>query len=466
MRSAPNRPSWRQRLHGFPCVSPQRRRGGQAMPKTKGNSKTKPMRHNPLAEDIIEEEDKRGIRREPRQKLRRKPGDEEDEDKADVIPASITKKVLEVAQSQKAEDIEALAFMDGGESVGTGPDDDGMEEEPLDVEVDEEGFVVMPGASEEDERALSLFLPSGGSSAPKGQTLADVILQKIQDHQTRKQGGQAEGLEVEQEEEGLSPKVVQVYAEIGKWLKHYKTGKLPKAFKVIPSLTNWEEVLSLTNPLNWSPAAMYEAVNIFASNLNPRMAQRFYNLVLLPAIRQNVAEYGRLNFHYYRSLKKSIFKPAAFFKGIVLPLASENCTLREAAIMSSVLSKASIPAMHVAATLVRLATMSPWFGTTSIFIATLLNKKYALPVTVLQALVAHFHAFTTEEQGLPLVWHRSLLIFAQRYKWDLSEDERRKIRELLKVHFHESVGPEIRRELLAPKPGEAPPSHGSSMEVG
>eukprot|EP00972_Heterocapsa_arctica_P088860 13104446-Heterocapsa_arctica.AAC.1 len=54
---------------------------------------------------------------------------------------------------------------------------------------------------------------------------------------------------------GLSEKVMQVYSEIGKWLKNYKSGKLPKAFKVIPSLTNWEEVLSLTNPLNWSPAA-------------------------------------------------------------------------------------------------------------------------------------------------------------------------------------------------------------------
>merc|ERR1712139_301644 len=124
---------------------------------------------------------------------------------------------------------------------------------------------------------------------------------------------------------------------------HYKVDKLPKAFKVIPSLSNWEEVLALTNPLAWSPNAMYEAVNIFASNLNPRMAQRFYNLVLLPAVRQNIAKYGKLNFHYYRSLRKALFKPAAFFKGILLPLAMESCTLKEATILASVLGKASIP---------------------------------------------------------------------------------------------------------------------------
>merc|ERR1719181_2319473 len=184
--------------------------------------------------------------------------------------------------------------------------------------------------------------------------------------------------------QAMSPKVIEVYGEIGKWLKHYKSGKLPKAFKVIPSLVNWEEVLSLTGPLAWSPAAMYEAVNIFASSLNPRMAQRFYNLVLLPAVRQNIASYKKLNFHYYRSLRKALFKPAAFFKGIVLPLAMENCTLREAMILGSVLSKASIPAMHVGAALVRLCGMSPWYGTTSILIACLIQKKYNLPLRVIE----------------------------------------------------------------------------------
>ena len=33
---------------------------------------------------------------------------------------------------------------------------------------------------------------------------------------------------------------------------------MPKAFKVIPSLNNWEEVLYLTNPEEWSPHAVYQ----------------------------------------------------------------------------------------------------------------------------------------------------------------------------------------------------------------
>ena len=67
---------------------------------------------------------------------------------------------------------------------------------------------------------------------------------------------------------------------------------------------------------------MYAATRVFAYNLNARMAQRFYSLVLYPRVRDDIAEFHRLNFHLYASLKKALFKPAAFFKGILLPLCS------------------------------------------------------------------------------------------------------------------------------------------------
>jgi len=414
---------------------------------------SKSMRHNPLAHDILEEEDNRGIRRTPRAKQNR--GGDEEEDGTAVVPSSVAKKVLGMVQAQKADDDADGEFDDAADASFGGNDDEAVEE--VDVEVDEDGYIVGPNASEEDERAMSLFLPSSTASQA-GPTLADIILQKIQEAEARKAAGDS----APSEDGGLSPKVVQVYTEIGKFLRFYKSGAMPKAFKVIPSLTNWEEVLALTSPLTWSPAAMYQASCIFVSNLNPRMAQRFFNLVLLPAVRQDIGEHKKLNFHYFRALRKSLFKPAAFFKGILLPLAAENCTLREAVIMGSVLSKASVPVMHVAACIVRLATMTPWYGTTSILLAAQLNKKYALPLKVIEILVAHFCAFAGEERVLPLVWHRALLIFVQRYKFDLSPDQKRRIKELLRIHFHDAVSPEVRRELAA-KPEEGGPT---AMEIG
>ena len=42
--------------------------------------------------------------------------------------------------------------------------------------------------------------------------------------------------------EGMPPKVVEVYKSVGKIMSRYKAGKVPKAFKIIPNLKNWEEV--------------------------------------------------------------------------------------------------------------------------------------------------------------------------------------------------------------------------------
>lgn len=46
----------------------------------------------------------------------------------------------------------------------------------------------------------------------------------------------------------MDPKVVAAYKKLGVVMKTYKSGKLPKAFKVIPMVANWEELLFLTQP--------------------------------------------------------------------------------------------------------------------------------------------------------------------------------------------------------------------------
>lgn len=114
---------------------------------------------------------------------------------------------------------------------------------------------------------------------------------------------------------------------VGKLLSKYTSGKIPKAFKHIPSVQYWEEVLYLTEPDKWSPNAMYQATRIFASNLGAKKAERFYKLVLLPRVRDDIKKNKRLHFALYQSLKKALYKPAAFNKGILFPLC-EVLTLR------------------------------------------------------------------------------------------------------------------------------------------
>lgn len=59
---------------------------------------------------------------------------------------------------------------------------------------------------------------------------------------------------------------------------------------------------------------------MFISNMQPAQAQLFLNVVLLDAIRADIRENKKLNVHYYESLKKALYKPGAFFKGLIFPL--------------------------------------------------------------------------------------------------------------------------------------------------
>eukprot|EP00955_Chlamydomonas_euryale_P063949 358823-Chlamydomonas_euryale.AAC.1 len=86
-------------------------------------------------------------------------------------------------------------------------------------------------------------------------------------------------------------------------------------------------------------------------------------------------------------------------------------------------------------------------GTTSFFVMTLLDKKYALPYRVIDALVDHFARFADDEREMPVVWHQSLLCFVQRYRDEVRPEDRATLRKLCAVQSHYQVTPEVVREL-------------------
>jgi essential nuclear protein 1 len=79
-------------------------------------------------------------------------------------------------------------------------------------------------------------------------------------------------------------------------------------------------MLALTRPENWSPHACRAATRIFISNMKPAQAQLFLGVVLLDAVREDIRQNKKMNVHYYEALKRALYKPAAFFKGIIFPL--------------------------------------------------------------------------------------------------------------------------------------------------
>lgn len=323
-------------------------------------------------------------------------------------------------------------------------DEDDMSDHEDQPDVTGQDFFDDLQINEEDEKALKLFQNASGTKSRK---LADIISEKIAEKQTElhTQLSDAGTLRIED----LDPRVKEMYEGVRDVMKRYRSGKVPKAFKIIPKLRNWEQILYITEPHNWSAAAMYQGTRIFSSVLAQHMAQRFYNLVLLPRIRDDLAEYSRLNAHLYAAMRKALFKPAAFMKGLILPLLeSGDCTLREAIIVGSVIARNQIPILHSSACLLKICEMD-YSGANSIFIRIFLDKRYALPYRVIDAAVFHFIRFEHDKREMPVLWHQSLLTFVQRYKNDISSEQKEALFALLRKQTHFKITPEIRRELQA-----------------
>lgn len=418
----------------------------ETMPKEDRKGKKNLLSHNPLDVDV----------RKPNGKLKApRSGDQDDDimdsDEDNNIPKALQKKIYNQARDQRIEahNDEVTEEDHFDDDVEEEEDEDG-DDELVNVDGD---YVEGANLSAEEEAVVAKFL---NVNRAESRTLADIIMDKIK----QKEVGGGEDYDQDDDDasyggSSLPPKVVEVYTSVGKMLHHYRSGKLPKALKMLPHLRNWEEVLWITRPDEWSPLATYACTRIFASNLNAKMAQRFFNVVLLEKVRDDIRRHNKLNYHLYLSLKKALFKPAAFYKGLLLPLAmSRTCNLREATIVGSVVSKVSVPANHSAAVLLKLAEM-PYSGSTSFFIRIFINKRYALPRRVVDALVTHFCQFETDTREMPVIWHQSLLAFVQRYKFELSPVQKDQLRALMKAHPHHTITPEVRRELFAQAPSNS-----------
>ncbi|XP_060811743.1 bystin [Bombus pascuorum] len=392
--------------------------------------------------DQIEEE--KAVKSNNRRKVRIR---HEDDDK--FVDPVLTKRILSQARRQQMEIEEESEIGQSTRSIkkpliklDTNAESSDTEEESIEDELDTAQYYENIEINEEDERAIQMFMSKDPTPM---KTLADIILEKLTEKKTEIETQFSDAGSIQMQE--LDPRVKAMYEGVRDVLAKYRSGKLPKAFKIVPNLRNWEQILYITDPTKWSAAAMYQATRIFASNLKEKMAQRFYNLILLPRIRDDLAEYKRLNFHLYEALRKALYKPAGFMKGILLPLLeSGTCTLREAVIIGSVVAKNSIPILHSSAAILKIAEMD-YTGANSIFLRIFLDKKYALPYRVVDAVVFHFLRFERDPRNLPVLWHQALLTFVQRYKGDISSEQKEALLGLLRKKFHHTITAEIRREL-------------------
>ena len=86
---------------------------------------------------------------------------------------------------------------------------------------------------------------------------------------------------------------------------------------------------------------------------------------------------------------------------------------------------------------------------TTLFMRTLLLKKYALPYRVVDALVDYFGGFVDTSEIPPVLWQQTLLAFVQHYKAEITVEQKEQIKAVLRAQPHAQITPEIRRELFS-----------------
>lgn len=312
-----------------------------------------------------------------------------------------------------------------------------LENEEIDLEEEEEGEEIINFEEEgeksyepvqidpEEEKEMDKFMFGN---------IGNLILSKFKELPKTK----------EKDDDKLPLKVERAYKKLGLLMSEYSGGKLPKAFYIIPKISNWEDVLACMNVSKWTNQAFVPTTVIFA---NSNVSQKFYNLVLLPKLRTQIFEEKKLNFHIYLALKKALYRPDSFFKGIIIPLCeSGTLTSREAIIIGSVLQKCSIPMIHSSAALYKLCLLE-YSAQTSYFIKVLIEKKYSLPTKVIETLITYFYSFIKDDRVLPVLFHQALFSFIQIYKKEFKKENIIQFKELIKKHVHPKMTPEIKKEL-------------------
>ncbi|EPB69572.1 Bystin [Ancylostoma ceylanicum] len=308
-----------------------------------------------------------------REKRKRKSEQKSDE----YIPNTLSEKIIleakkqlydidkedgtaEVENNKRMRHVSLGGTSEGDSDADEFPDDDGYDDQALDPK---------------DEADLERFMVNKESGA---KTLYDIIRAKID---AKTDDAELALSTVDPNEfniRDLDPEVVEMYKEIGKVLSKYRSGKIPKAFKVIPKM-------------------------------------------------------------------------------------SGTCTLREATIFSSVLAKVSIPMFHAAAAMLKIAELE-YNGANSVFLRALIDKKFALPYKAIDAIVSHFLRMKNDERDMPVLWHQCLLAVCQRYKNDLSQEQKAAIIDLTRYQSHYLISPEVRRELES-KEGESSRTSVAKVEV-
>ena len=158
------------------------------------------------------------------------------------MESRLSKNIIKQARLQAAEMEEELGTgkarpntvsLGGGDSDAEEADDD---EDNLEMTKYDEGEVAV---NEEDELAVRMFMKPNRETRTR--TLGEIINERMTEKKTEIQSQFSDGTEMMKD---INPAVSEMYTEVGVLLTRYRSGKVPKAFKMLPQVSIFIHIVS------------------------------------------------------------------------------------------------------------------------------------------------------------------------------------------------------------------------------
>lgn len=221
-------------------------------------------------------------------------------------------------------------------------------------------------------------------------------------------------------------KILKILERSGTILKIYRSGKIPKIFKILTICENFEEFIWFTRPDRWSIQAFFVISRLFFLNLNFQHLKRYYSLILVPRFQEGIFEKKKIDVNLYLTLKLSTLRPKFFFSHVIIPFSTSlNCTKKEAIILCALISKGSFSIKHIVCLLIFLLKKTSLSLSKILFLRIILRKNLNLPKKILDFLVDFF--FENKIQKNQGDFRNCFLLFFKNYSQFLPQEDQEKL---------------------------------------
>ena len=224
-------------------------------------------------------------------------------------------------------------------------------------------------------------------------------------------------------------KILKLLERTGIMLKVYRSGKIPKILKLLPLLTNFEDLVWFTRPDRWSSQALLKISKLLIRNLNNIQLKRFLSLIILPRIQECILKSQKFIIYKQLIFNLVISNVKIFFSSIIFPMCSSSkCTKREITFISLIIVKNSFSSKHIS-WIVQKISKNPNNSAQLIIMRMLISKKYNFSYRLLDILVDFFVNYSHEINNIFFL--KCLFAFLQNYSNFLSLEDKNRLLKII-----------------------------------